>query len=220
MTTSSSLLRRRTVLTAAGWTAPVIASTAIVPAYAASFPQNDEMDLAVTVTDPPFNWDTFENDYSVPVYAGGSNGRDRSNLTRVLTRAALPLSIVITNTGTTLATNPTGTVTTQLLDIGVDAVPVSAGTAKYMRVTTPQNSGFTVTDTNSTVDFGAALFNWRYEGTIEPGRSVEMPLTYYVHWPFTNVDFEVLVAATVIDDFPGEDENSDTKMGTVPGFIY
>lgn len=218
---NTPLASRRTVLTAAAWTAPAIAATTAVPTYAASTTVPLlEGDLEITVTDPPFNWDTFEENYSVPVYAGGINGARRNNLTRVLTRASLPQSIIVTNVGSTPVTGATGQIATEMLDVGVDIAPVTGGTDKQIRITTDRSSGFEVTDTRKMNSQGAAVFEWFYSGTIQPGQSVEMPFKYYVHWPFTNVDFEVLVTATVGDAVADDNNDEDVKMGTVRGLLY
>lgn len=206
--TSSYTTTRRTVVKAGAWTAPAVLVAANTPVYAVSSP-TEPTDLEVMVTDPPFSWETFEPEYSVPIYAGATG-------TRRIGNGALPPSFVVTNVGTTPATNPTGTFELQMRDVGTDAP--SAGGADGTRANSTMPEVTITSDGKS--QFGGGLYTWVYSGILAPGESVEIPLRYYVNYPFANVDYELFVFVNVIDEMAGDEEENDfdEKMGTVDGF--
>lgn len=199
---------RRTLMKAAAWSAPVVAATATVPAYAASNPSVTFTDLAIKLADPPFNWDSFEMDYSIPIYDGATSNN-------ILARAAFPPSFTITNVGTIPAVNPKGTLLTQMRDIGTD-VPSAGGADGTKIASTDPKFGVTRVGKDQ---FGAATFRWAYAGTLKPGESYTFPFKYYVNYPFANVDYELFVAATVVDEMDGDYDDNTERMGSTRGFL-
>ncbi|MGV3149151.1 hypothetical protein [Rothia sp. 11273D007AR] len=66
---------------------------------------------------------------------------------------------------------------------------------------------------------GSPSFTWTYSGVLQPGESVEIPLRYYVNFPFWNVQYELFVAVTVIDEMDGDSDDNFEHMGVTQGRV-
>lgn len=196
---------RRTLIRSAGWAAPLVAASAAVPAYASS----TKTDLAIEVVDPPYNWETFEPEHRIPIFRGPSGNNERA-------RGSLPPSIRITNVGRVPATNPSGTVEITMRDYGSDYAPVGANQVKANTV----NGRVVWAETGTPLGsrYGSK-FTYTYRTVLHPGQTVEIPLRYYVNQPFANVQFNLLVAATVVDQHEGDYDDNSERLGHVPWFF-
>ncbi|MBM7051230.1 MULTISPECIES: hypothetical protein [unclassified Rothia (in: high G+C Gram-positive bacteria)] len=201
--------KRRTLLKGAAWAAPAIVATSAIPAYALSSSFEPLLtNLAIELADPPFNWDTFEPDYVIPIY-------DSATSRNVLERASFPPSFTVRNVGKVDAVNPTGTLLTQMRDIGTD-VPSAGGANGTKIASTNPLIGITRTGSDK---FNAATFTWAYAGVLKPGEEFTFEFKYHVNYPFWNVDYELFVAATVNDQTEGDYDDNSERMGTVPHFL-
>ncbi|MBF0807263.1 hypothetical protein E4U03_01335 [Rothia nasimurium] len=199
--------QRRTIVKAGLWSAPAVLATTAVPAYAASALPEGDTDLAIELAQPLIDWDTFEPVKNVGIYVGKDGTTPQSY-------GSLPDSMTITNVGTVPAVNPSGILLTQMKDVRTD-------------VNSLASIGTQVNSVNPLVTFAytgqanpnGPTYAWVYAGTLVPGASVTIPLRYYVEKPFWNVDYELFVAATVIDDNQGDYDDNSELMGTVTGFL-
>lgn len=198
--------QRRTIVKAGLWSAPAVLATAAVPAYAASITPEGETDLAIELAQPLIDWDTFEPVKNIGIYVGKEGTTPQSY-------GSLPDSMTITNVGTVPAVNPSGTLLTQMKDIRSDYNSL-ANIGTQVNSVDPLVT-FTYT---GQADPNGPTYTWTYAGTLAPGQSIIIPLRYYVEKPFWNVDYELFVAATVIDDNQGDYDDNSELMGTVTGF--
>lgn len=207
-------IKRRTALQAGAWSAPLLLASAAVPAYAASSPTSSVpdqpylTDLAIEIADPPINWDTFAPVFSTPIYGGRTSNQSIGD-------GSLPTHFTVTNVGTKPARFPSGTLEMQMRDVGTD-VP-SAGGADGTKVISADSSA-TISLLSGKSANGGAMFSWTYNGTLQPGQSVEIPFKYYVNYPFANVNYELFIAAIVMDEMQGDYDDNSERMGTVEGF--
>ncbi len=201
--------KRRTLLKAGAWAAPAILGTTAIPAYAASSSTSNLTDLAIELGQPNVDWSSFSPVYDTSIYRGTTG-------TTAYGQGSLPQTMTITNVGSVPAVTPSGTLLTQMKDI-------RSNTASAAAIGTQVNS------TNPLVTFNytgqgtpnGPTYTWTYAGTLQPGESVEIPLRYYVTYPFANVDYELFVAVTVLDEMEGDYDDNMELMGTVKGFaIY
>ena len=200
--------KRRTILKAGAWAAPTVLATTAVPAYAASFETSNLTDLAIELTDPSMDWSTFTPVYDTPIYRGPTT------TSSVAGRASFPKSMIITNVGSVPAVAPSGTLLTDMQDVRTDASGSNqAGT--YVNSTDPLVT-FTYASSGG---WGVPTFTWSYAGTLQPGESVEIPLRYYVNSPFWNVQYELLVAVTVLDEMDGDSDDNHEHMGVTQGTV-
>ena len=210
--------QRRTVLKAGAWAAPAVLATATIPAYAASTPVPELTDLAIELGQPSIDWETFKPVKDVPIYLGASGTRIANPTSSFFnpkpSYGSLPKTMTITNVGAVPAVNPTGTLLTQMKDVGTDANS-AAITGTQVNSTDP----LIIFNYSGQGSPNGPTYNWVYSGTLGPGESVEIPLRYYVTRPFANVDYELFVAVTVNDQMPGDYDDNMELMGTVNGFI-
>lgn len=200
--------KRRTVLKAGAWAAPAVLATAAIPAYAASFEEVPRTDLAIQIADPTVDWSTFEPVYDSPIYRGPTT------TTNVAAYASFPNTMTITNVGTVPAVNPSGILLTDMHDVFTDATGSNqAGT--YVNSSDPLTT-FTYAGQTG---WGSPSFTWTYAGTLLPGESIEIPLRYYVNFPFWNVQYELFLSATVIDEMGGDSDDNFEHMGTTQGRV-
>lgn len=206
---TTHLPHRRTLLKAGAWAAPAVLATAAVPAYAASLTEPQLTDLAIELSQPNIDWTTFEPVKDAPIYRNTDG-------TRAFSQGSLPQSMTITNVGSVPAVNPTGTLLTQMKDVGTDS-PSAAIIGTQVNSTDPLTT-FSYTGQGTP---NGPTYTWTYTGTLQPGESVEIPLRYYVTYPFANVAYELYVAVTVADETEGDWDDNMELMGTVDGFaIY
>ena len=200
--------KRRTVLKAGAWAAPAVVATSAIPAYAASFEETPRTDLAILLSDPTVDWSTFEPVYDSPIYRGPTT------TTNVAAYASFPNTMTITNVGTVPAVNPSGTLLTDMNDVATDATGSNrAGT--YVNSSDP----LVTFAYAGQAGWGSPSFTWTYSGTLQPGESVEIPLRYYVNFPFWNVQYELFVAVTVIDEMDGDSDDNFEHMGVTQGRV-
>ena len=201
--------KRRTVLKAGAWAAPAVLATTAIPAYAASTPVSNLTDLAIELSDPTMDWSTFSPVFDTPIYRA-------TNGTTAYGQGSLPQTMTITNVGSVPAVTPSGTLLTQMKDLTTNAVSSAI-------IGTQVNSTHPLVTFNYTGQGtpNGPTYTWTYAGTLQPGESVEIPLRYYVTYPFANVDYELFVAVTVLDEMDGDYDDNMERMGTVDGFaIY
>lgn len=208
--------QRRTLLKASAWTAPAVLASTVIPAYAASSPVSKLTDLSIELSEPSIDWESFEPVKDVPIYRGAT-GTTIANPTSTFfnpkpSYGSLPKTMTITNVGTIPAVNPTGTLLTQMKDTGSDA-----NSAAIIGVQVNSTDPLMIFNYTGQGTPNGPTYSWIYSGTLYPGESVEIPLRYYVTRPFANADFELFVAATVVDQTEGDDEAVEL-MGTVNGF--
>lgn len=67
--------------------------------------------------------------------------------------------------------------------------------------------------------WGSPTFAWIYSGTLLPGESVDIPLRYYVNFPFWNYRYELFVAVTVVDEMDGDSDDNSKRMGVTQGTV-
>lgn len=203
--------KRRTLLKAGAWAAPAVLATSAIPAYAASSPVSNLTDLAIELGQPNTDWSsTFEPIYDTPIYRGPTT------TTNIAAYASFPKTFTITNVGNVPAVAPSGTLLTQMKDVGTDAAS-SAIIGTQVNSTDPLVT-FTYTGQASP---NGPTYIWNYAGTLQPGESVEIPLRYYVTFPFWNVRYELYLAATVMDEMDGDSDDNSEQMGvTQGGVIY
>lgn len=201
---------RRQALLASACALPAALLPAMTPAFADVVLAGESGGISIEVADPPVNWDSYEPNYTVAIY-NGQNGDQVGD--KELGYGCLPQNLVLTNKGISPVSGISGTFSLQMRDLGTDAKS-SAGT-DATRATSNGREGFTVVDTHSKNSNGGGVFTWRYAGTVQPGERVELPLKYYVNYPFANVDYEVLLTASV----DGQDDAAN-RLGTVKGFAY
>lgn len=204
----STVLSRRQVNLAAAWSAPVVVLGAAAPALASSA-EPVTSGLAVEVADPPLDSTGWAYQRSVPVRGGSITGRVR-------THGALPERVTLRNLGPTAATNPTGLMYVDMLDYtGVRP----AGGYAQVKVGSPDTRWALteVSGSNRGTDY-----TWIFQGTLAPGASVELPMSYYVRSPFSNVasQFNVLVGVSVVDAVADDRDDLSERMGLVPPFDY
>ncbi|WP_237187156.1 hypothetical protein [Rothia nasimurium] len=200
--------KRRTVLKAGAWAAPTVLATTAVPAYAASFEASNLTDMAIELTDPSMDWSTFTPVYDTPIYRGPTT------TSSVAGRASFPKSMIITNVGSVPAVAPSGTLLTDMQDV------VSDGTGSNLAGTYVNSTDPLVTFTFAGRErWGTPTFTWSYAGTLQPNESVEIPLRYYVNFPFWNVQYELFVAVTVIDEMDGDSDDNFEHMGVTQGRV-
>ncbi|MFC0358973.1 hypothetical protein ACFFHC_04070 [Kytococcus schroeteri] len=218
---------RRVATCAALWSVPAVVATAAAPALAASV---SSANLAVTVEDPNFDWDTLEYALDDTIWKNYEffdqmKQPDPNRLTTVATRqAALPPSITVTNVGPGDAVNPTGTVEFEMRDYGSDSAPL--GSDQLGAVTTNTAVTWVRTSTGRTARGTGQMYMYTYNGTLAPGQSFTMPLKYYSPRTFTNVTFNLMVKAVVSDavendirdEFAGYTDDHDEKVGYVVGY--
>lgn len=198
--------QRRTIVKVGLWSAPAVLATAAVPAYAASITPEGETDLAIELAQPLIDWDTFEPVKNIGIYVGKEGTTPQSY-------GSLPDSMTITNVGTVPAVNPSGTLLTQMKDIRSDYNSLATIGTQVNSVDPLVTFAYT-----GQADPNGPTYTWTYAGTLTPGQSITIPLRYYVEKPFWNVDYELFVAATVIDDKQGDYDDNSELMGTVTGF--
>ena len=183
--------KRRTVLKAGAWAAPAVLATSAIPAYAASFEETPRTDLAILLSDPTVDWSTFEPVYDSPIYRGPTT------TTNVAAYASFP-----------------NTLLTDMNDVATDATGSNrAGT--YVNSSDP----LVTFAYAGQAGWGSPSFTWTYSGTLQPGESVEIPLRYYVNFPFWNVQYELFVAVTVIDEMDGDSDDNFEHMGVTQGRV-
>lgn len=157
----------------------------------------------IALAAPPYNANNHWLGYTVPIYSGQSPWR-------VLQKGSLPEYFTITNTTDQPIHSPTGTISLQMKDTGSDYD--SVGGANKTRVNST-NRNVTFKDLGNNAQ-GARHYAWQYRNvTLKPGQSINVPLRYYVNYPFANVDYELLVSAT-LDGAAA----STAAIGVVPGF--
>ncbi|MDY6050845.1 MAG: hypothetical protein SPI83_00310 [Rothia sp. (in: high G+C Gram-positive bacteria)] len=199
---------RRTLLKASAWAAPAVLATSAIPAYAASFEEIPRTDLAIQIADPTVDWSTFEPVYDTPIYRGPTT------TTNVAAYASFPNTMTITNVGSVPAVNPTGTLLSDMQDVFTDA------TGSNQAGTQVNSSDSRVTFTYAgSAGWGSPSFVWTFAGTLQPGESVDIPLRYYINWPFWNVQYELFLSATVIDEMDGDSDDNSDHMGTTQGRV-
>lgn len=198
---------RRRLAGAMMWTVPAIAATSLIPAHAASTTTTGG-GLRMLLEDPPFNFDTFFPEQTVPVYRFATGNHSR-------TRASLPPSVVVRNEGTAPVTDPTGLMTVTMRDYGSDYAPVGAN---QFKVTSPMAAMEFQEERTPIGSREGSRFRVTYHGTVQPGQSVNVPLRYYVNPPFRNVTFNALVTVETTGPAGGATIFRDDRMGYVPGF--
>ncbi|QRZ61610.1 hypothetical protein [Rothia sp. ZJ932] len=187
-------------------TAAAITYSDLIPAAAAEVPGYafaPGKGAPIVLADTPYNAQDHWLGYTVPIYSGQSPWR-------VLRHGSLPTSFTITNTSNQPIVNPTGTLALQMRDTGMD-IP-SVGGASKTRANSSNNA--VLFKDQGTNQHGARLYTWTYRNiTLKPGQSLEIPLRYYVNYPFSNVDYELLVTATFSSIM-----STTAAVGVVPGF--
>lgn len=205
--THLSAPQRRTLLKTGLLVAPVALTVASLSAQAAKA-QEQQPTLSIELSEPTVDWSSFEPVKDTPIFRATDG-------TRAFSHGSLPPTMTITNKGAEAISNPSGTLITQMKDVGTDA-PSAAVIGTQVNSTNPQVA-FTY---GGQVKPHGPKYTWIYSGSIKPGESVEIPLRYYVTYPFANVDYELYVEATV-DSPNGAPAVTDAMMGTVKGFaIY
>lgn len=207
--THLSAPQRRTLLKAGLFVAPAaLTVTSLTSAQAAEAQEEQQPTLSVEFSEPTIDWASFEPTKDTPIFRAEDG-------THAFSYGSLPQTMTITNNGKEAVSNPSGTFITQMKDVGTDAPSAAI-------IGTQVNS----TDPHIAFIYGGQAkphgpkYTWVYSGSIQPGESVEIPLRYYVTYPFANVDYELYVEATV-DSPNGAPAAKDTRMGTVKGFaIY
>lgn len=215
--TSSLTPHRRTLLKASAWAAPAVLATSAIPAYAASFEEIPRTDLAIELSEPSMDWSNFQAIKDVPIYLGAT-GTIIANPTSTFfnpkpSYGSLPKTMTITNVGTIPAVNPTGTLLTQMKDVGSDF-----NSAAIIGTQVNSTDPLIVFNYTGQGTPNGPTYSWIYSGTLNPGESVDIPLRYYVTRLFSNVDYELFVAVTVVDQMQGDYDDNMTLMGTVNGF--
>lgn len=195
-------ITRRTVLAGAAASIPVAMTTSLGAVAASTGPRS----LAVELGDPAARTDTWAPVMDTPVY--------RSDLKTRRALACLPRSITVRNTGETPVTSASGTVEVAMHDYVTDVRPPFG--AHQLKIAS-QQANFTLTERGSDFRTGSK-WEWSYTGVIAPGAAVTLPWEYWVRTPFWNVQFQVLVTATVVDDDPDAPDNVSQKIGQSPSF--
>ncbi|MDY3048668.1 MAG: hypothetical protein SOR40_02695 [Rothia sp. (in: high G+C Gram-positive bacteria)] len=206
---------RRALLRAGAWSSPVLLASSPLPAYAASAPA--EQNLALEFSQPNINWETFEPIRDVPIYRGATGStlasKGGSFFNPKASYGSLPTHLIIRNEGSQPVSNPSGSLLSQMKDVASD----SASAALIGTQVNSSDPQMIFTYTGQASPFGPS-YDWTYQGVLGPGQTLEIPLRYYVTWPFANVDYELFLAATVLDPLGASQDNTSEIMGTVNGF--
>lgn len=206
--THLSTPERRTLLKAGLLAAPVALTVTSLTAPTAEAQEKQQPTLSIGFSDPTVDWLSFEPTKDTPIFRA-------ANGTQAFSYGALPQSMRITNNGAEAVSTPVGTLITQMKDVGTDS-PAAAIIGTQVNSDNP-NAAFVY---GGQVKPHGPKYTWIYSGSIQPGESVEIPLRYYVTYPFANVDYELYVEATV--ESPNRaPATTAAMMGTVKGFaIY
>lgn len=165
-------------------------------------------DIELKIPEPTLDSTTFEIAQNTPIFSGTSRSK-------VLQRAALPERFIVTNRGSQKITELSGTISTQMRDKDTD-VP-SVGAADKLQMRPLAQSGVSWSQ-QSTGKNGENMYSWKVLTSLEAGESISVEFEYFVGYPFANVDFEVLINATVQQGEQIAQTQQVSQLGTVPGF--
>lgn len=175
---------------------------AAVVAASARAAQAAEPAVQVEVLDPPFDPETYEPRKDVPVYRHASGDQVR-------VRASLPEALRVHNGSSAPVPGPTVELVLTMRDYGTDYAPVGANQIKATCTT----EGVRVREVKTPVGSRqGSRFLLECTQSIPAGGTLELPLRYFEDPLFANVDFNLLVDASVAG------AAASRKVGFVPGF--
>lgn len=207
MSTAQRGLTRRSLTRGVAWSVPAVTVLGAAPALAAS---SGLTDLAIEVADPPTDPSSGSYVNTVPIY--------KSNQTSTAVMASISTAFTITNVGTVAAVNPTGTMDLQFMDYDSNAAVLNTEAAKFNVV--PMISNVTWTKiTNLTAAGSGNQYRYTYQGTLQPGQSVTIPVKIWVSSPFAHASaMQMLFSAYVADDTTGDWDDNSGRTGYIPSF--
>lgn len=185
----------------------ILPMVSFIPAHAIEDKGTGSENLTIAIENPVVDSQNFQLLNKQPIYSGTSGEK-------VLQTASLPPTLIIRNGGEEGVVNASGILSLQMRDLGSDAVPAGGAHKTRLQIL---NSDIELTYLGKDLQ-GGANYSWILKKKIEPGENLRFDFRYYVDYPFANIDYELLVTASVLNQNGSNSVSQDQKMGTVPGF--